>query len=71
MNLQWETIAQISTSDTTQRLRVPGGWLVCRLNGIYLPNTMTSWFVSDPDHTWDVSDAVLSPHQNEAIAPPI
>lgn len=52
MNLLWETIAQISTHDTTQRLAVPGGWLVCRLNGIKLPVNLASWFISDPEHKW-------------------
>jgi|GEM_PF-3334193 hypothetical protein len=52
MTAEWETINQISTSDTTQRMSVLGGWLVCRVNGIHLPQQMASWFVSDPEHSW-------------------
>lgn len=54
--LKWETISQISTSDTTQRLEVPGGWLVCRVNGIHIPQSLASWFVDDPGHLWIIDD---------------
>ncbi len=60
MYLQWETIAQISTHDSTQRLMVPGGWLVCRLNGIHIPVSMASWFVSDPEHTWNLETNIVA-----------
>lgn len=49
----WETIIQISTSDFTERLPVPGGWLVCRISGIHLPQNMCGWFVNDPNHEWN------------------
>lgn len=60
MNLEWETIAQISTSDTTQRLKVPGGWLVCRLNGIHIPQSLASWFVSDPQYKWELPSKTVA-----------
>ncbi len=53
MNLSWEVISQTTNSDITQRLAVPGGWLICRLNGSHLPRNMASWFVSDPGHEWE------------------
>lgn len=50
--LQWETVIHTTPSDTTERLKVPGGWLVCRINGIHLPQSLASWFVHDPHHQW-------------------
>ena len=48
---EWETVTASST-DQTERLKVPGGWLVCRINGLHLPQSLASWFVSDPDYNW-------------------
>jgi hypothetical protein len=48
----WEVITQETPSDRTERLQVPGGWLVCRVSGIHLPQNMVGWFVSDPTWTW-------------------
>jgi hypothetical protein len=50
---QWETIVKTST-DSTQRMKVPGGWLVCRVNGVHLPQGLVGWFVPDPNYLWDV-----------------
>lgn len=51
--LQWEMIVPPKDYDTTERLRVPGGWIVCRIDGGRSPQMMTSCFVPDPDHTWE------------------
>jgi hypothetical protein len=50
----WEEIEKTST-DITQRMLVPGGWLVCRINGSRLPQSLGTWFVDDPKHEWDVT----------------
>src|SRR5882672_6189759 len=52
--MEWETVIEGANSDLTQRLNVPGGWLMCRSSGIHLPYSLTSWFVNDPDHTWKI-----------------
>lgn len=51
---EWEKVTASST-DQTQRLMVPGGWLVCRINGLHLPQSLASWFVPDPEHQWDLN----------------
>ncbi len=53
--MEWETIIQLSPTDMTQRLRVPGGWLICRISGIHLPQNMANWFIADPNHEWSLS----------------
>lgn len=53
MLAQWETI-NTEQNDITQRMPVPGGWLVCRLSGFHAPLSPCSWFVSDPDHLWNI-----------------
>jgi hypothetical protein len=52
---KWETIIPEQNYDYTQRLEVPGGWLVCRIDGGMQPASMAMSFISDPEHTWDVS----------------
>lgn len=54
----WERIDQ-TENDYTERMAVPGGWLVCRVNGLHLPQSLASWFVADPDHNWPMP--VLTP----------
>lgn len=49
----WETISK-SATDSTQRMSVPGGWIVCRVNGLHLPQALVGWFVPDQEHTWIV-----------------
>lgn len=51
---EWEKVTASST-DQTERLMVPGGWLVCRINGLHLPQSLASWFVPDPEHQWDLN----------------
>lgn len=48
----WEEIEHLSDHNRTERMKVPGGWLVCRTSGVHLPHSMANWFVEDPDHTW-------------------
>lgn len=52
MTLSWEIIVQDSPSESTQRLKVHGGWLVCRVNGIHIPQSMAMAFVADPEYKW-------------------
>lgn len=52
--LKWETINQ-TDHEQTERANVPGGWLVMRKNGLHLPQSLCSWFVTDPAHSWDVT----------------
>jgi len=56
MKLEWETVVQTDPHDSTQRLQVTGGWLVCRINGLHLPKSVCSWYISDPDHNWNIAE---------------
>lgn len=50
--LKWEPITAMTNSEVTERLKVVGGWLVCRSDAAQSPATMSMCFVSDPDHSW-------------------
>jgi hypothetical protein len=52
----WEIVTQLTPDDRTERMKVPGGWLVCRISGIHIPKSYAEWFVTDPDHQWIIND---------------
>lgn len=51
---EWETIIPLKNYNSTERLQVPGGWLVCRIDGGKSPAGMTMCFVADPNHEWRI-----------------
>jgi hypothetical protein len=51
--VRWETIER-SNNDMTERMKVPGGWIVCRTSGWKFPLSHANWFVPDSEHTWEV-----------------
>lgn len=57
MSLEWEVVVPIKNYDYTERLKVPGGWVVCRIDGGKSPQSMAMCFISDPDHTWELEKA--------------
>ncbi len=55
MKLKWETVIQESPNNATERLKVPGGWIICRISGIHMPQSMAMTFVPDSEPEWDLS----------------
>lgn len=53
--MRWEKVC-VKNSDITERLKVPGGWWVCRTDGSLSPKTMTSIFIEDPFWVWDLKE---------------
>lgn len=49
----WEEICK-TPNDITERLKIPGGWLVCRRSGNHLPHSLVGWSVRDPDYRWNI-----------------
>ena len=54
MKLEWEIVVPLNNYNITERLKVFGGWMVCRMDGGKSPASLTSCFVSDPKHEWKI-----------------
>lgn len=51
--LAWEPIVQESNGRWTDRLNVPGGWIVRTVDASKCPASIAQTFVADEDHTWN------------------
>lgn len=51
--IKWEHIADNDAGYVTERLRVPGGWLVVNRKD-YHGETTRPVFIRDPEHMWGI-----------------
>ena len=50
MNTDWENISSVNDDSCTEKLRVPGGWVIRTSD--YGNKTVAMVFVPDPNHLW-------------------
>lgn len=51
---KWEIIHEEDVSQTTERLKVLGGWLVLTIVPRYKNEAVFQIFLPDPEHQWKI-----------------
>lgn len=58
----WETVTNIDNEEFTERLKVPGGWLVQIVEG---SERVALTFYPDPEHEWNLLGKAASRFEDE------